>query len=206
MKEILGELNHVAGQRAPRLVVLLSSMLLERALDKILAAWMPKYPSVLGNHRMSLGYRILILKALNLVSEELVTRATLVRDIRNKFAHCVAVKRFSDLGDKLVRRLRDQAGPVKAGGPEGLHVSEDLYRFREVVAGLVARLRTAAEALSKINRFLRSGDARTYLTKRLVDRRVLSSLAGEASGAQAGSACTGEGEGTSPDDRVEEEG
>ena len=90
-----------------RLLALVGHMAVDGAIDRMLAAIMPKLDEWWGGDP---GYqlRLRVLAALNLCPEHYLQRARLIAEIRNTFAHEIEVEGFSDLDGEKLKKLKTQ--------------------------------------------------------------------------------------------------
>lgn len=94
---MLSTVNRMASYGDERSKVLLAALASEAVIDKVLASVMPRYPPLRG--RANTYMKIMMLEALALVPKHLTEAADLVREVRNQFAHKLAVEKLNDLGD-----------------------------------------------------------------------------------------------------------
>ncbi len=90
-----------------RSMVLVSAMVCETYIDRLLAILLPKYSRLLDDAgNFTLSTKIKLLESFEIIPLHLTRAADLVRQIRNAFAHNLEVSSLSDVDPKLLRKLR----------------------------------------------------------------------------------------------------
>ena len=110
---------HDAGDE--RSMVLVSAMICETYIDRLLSILLPKYSRLLDNSAsFTFSTKIKLLESFEIVPLHLTRAADLVRQVRNEFAHNLKVSSLSDVDPKIIRKLhglyverkiRTDAGP-----------------------------------------------------------------------------------------------
>jgi len=90
-----------------RSMVLLSAMICELYVDRLLSILLPKYEKQLSDSRdLQFSTKIKLLESFAVVPSHLTKAAHLVRDVRNAFAHNLDVTTLDDIDSKIMRKLR----------------------------------------------------------------------------------------------------
>jgi hypothetical protein len=110
---------HDAGDE--RSMVLVSAMMCETYIDRLLSILLPKYSRLLDDSaNFTFSTKIKLLESFEIVPLHLTRAADLVRQVRNEFAHNLKVSSLSDVDPKIIRKLhglyverkiRTDAGP-----------------------------------------------------------------------------------------------
>lgn len=98
-------LKKVEGMNDDRLLAIVTALLIEDRLDKLLSLFLPKYSKLLEASDFSFSMKINLLEALNFVPLCITTSAHCIRKIRNEFAHNLNKVNFSSIDDKFTRPL-----------------------------------------------------------------------------------------------------
>lgn len=130
-KETLPDfIQRLKGTTDHRSLALLGALVLEHHLDEILRAFLPKYSKLTDkSQNFTLSLKIATLAALNLIPEHLVGCADAVREVRNAFAHHLALDSFENLEPKIRARIstrwHETVGHI--GEPVEKTVSEEYW-------------------------------------------------------------------------------
>jgi hypothetical protein len=96
---------HDAGD--DRSMVLVSAMVCEIYIDRLLSILLPKYNRLLDDSAsFTFSTKIKLLESFEIVPLHLTRAADLVRQVRNAFAHNLEVSLLSDVDPKITRKLR----------------------------------------------------------------------------------------------------
>jgi hypothetical protein len=87
-----------------------------------------------------------MLRALNLISEDILTCITLIKDIRNKFAHNIKIHNIEDLssinnGIKLIHRLENYCMQLEDELVYSKFDSNYISKFKDIAALSIKALR-----------------------------------------------------------------
>lgn len=97
-QEVPALLKKVEGEDDHRLIALVTAMLVEDRIDKILSAFLPKYEILIGDGRgLTYAKKVDLLEASNLIPPMFVKIARCLGAIRNKFAHKIQITGFEEL-------------------------------------------------------------------------------------------------------------
>ncbi len=148
-------MEHVAKLNDDRLLALTANLLIENAIDNFLSAIMPNYENeIFDDLDFTIAKKIAIAKALNLVPRKFFDSAKLINEIRNRFAHDVANKSFSDLDKSKITRIEKLLMlfniDVTANSMDG--------KFRILTFFTIIGLNRYVYSLSLLNSFLRSAN------------------------------------------------
>ncbi|BAC92125.1 DUF4145 domain-containing protein [Gloeobacter violaceus] len=100
------------GLQDHRLLAIVTALVVEDRIDKILEAFLPKY-SKLKENDFAFSAKVNLLESLNFVPPRLTTAAHCLRKIRNEFAHNLSKVSFLDLDLRLVRSMVHQANEIE---------------------------------------------------------------------------------------------
>lgn len=146
-------LRHVQGLNNDRLLVLQSALIIENALDEMLAAIMPGYRQLQKKRDFTFSLRIEVAKALRLIPAKILSCADLIRSIRNDFVHNLSIDAFSRLEPLTLQSMRDKASNLNVQTYE-----EYADIFREFAVLTAVSLYVYTEHISRLNDFIRSKD------------------------------------------------
>jgi Domain of unknown function (DUF4145) len=104
--ELPGLFNRVMGLNDHRLLAIVTALLVENRVDRILSAFMPRYSKLEDADDYSFSTKISVLEALNFIPPLITRAAHCLRVIRNEFAHHLEKTRFSELDEKFLNRLK----------------------------------------------------------------------------------------------------
>ncbi|MFN6565391.1 MAG: DUF4145 domain-containing protein [Nostoc sp. ChiSLP01] len=112
----------VEGMNDHRLLAIITALLIENRVDKVLSLFLPRYSKLLKASDFTFSMKINLLEALNFIPPSITTSAHCLRKIRNEFAHNLSKVDFSSINEQLKRSLRS--------------LCEDAYRgFEKPVPG-----------------------------------------------------------------------
>jgi len=103
--ELPGLFQRVAGLDDHRLLALVTALIVEDRLDKILRAFCPRYKVLTDQNEFTFSLKIRMLEALAFVPRHLTEAADIIRGIRNEFAHNLERTRLSQLNPKYHRKM-----------------------------------------------------------------------------------------------------
>jgi len=144
-------LSHVQGLNDDRLLVLLGALIIENALDEMLAAIMPGYKPLQKKRDFTFSLRIEVAKALRLIPAKILNCVDLIRSIRNDFVHNLSIDVFDRLEPSTLQSMRDKASNLNVQTYE-----EHAGLFREFVVLTAVSLCVYTEQISRLNDFIRS--------------------------------------------------
>lgn len=146
-------MDQVKALNEDRLLVLVGALLVENAVDELLAAIMPGYKSVRGNRDVTFAVRIELGRALQLCPSRFFANAHVVREVRNDFAHDLSVDTFAKLRPGRVQSMRDALSKFNVRDVAG---KSDADVFKTFVVLLVLALQVYGIHVSRLNEFIRS--------------------------------------------------
>lgn len=88
---------YASGAHDDQVIALVGGLIVEDSIDRILSALMPKYKRLAGIRDVSFSTKTEILRAMNLIENQLLKDADFIRKVRNEFAHNLEVSKFDDL-------------------------------------------------------------------------------------------------------------
>lgn len=147
-------LEHLEKTEDERALVIVGALLLERAIDELLSAYIPGYEELSEDRDFSFSMKIKIAKAVNICPLELLKGADVVREVRNAFAHDLSVvtlskvlKKNKNLTEALRYRIR-QCANIEKG--------YEIVGFRIYIHFLVKQIYFYRLQAWLINEFIRS--------------------------------------------------
>jgi hypothetical protein len=96
------------GLEDDRLLAIVTALVVEDRLDTLLAAFLPRYNRLTDAEDCTFAVKIALLEATAFIPTKIVGGATVIRRIRNEFAHNLAISRFDDMRDSLRNDLRNR--------------------------------------------------------------------------------------------------
>ena len=93
------------GLEDDRLLSLVTALIVEERIDKLLITYLPRYSDLLVSEDCSFTVKIRTLQALNLIPLHITEACHVLRLIRNDFAHQLTLTTFDDLPQKTLRKL-----------------------------------------------------------------------------------------------------
>jgi hypothetical protein len=95
----------VQGLNDHRLLALVTALVVEERLDKLLATFCPRYERLRKQDDFTFSLKIRVLEALSLIPVSITTACHIIRSIRNDFAHNLNLTCFSDLKKGTIARV-----------------------------------------------------------------------------------------------------
>jgi hypothetical protein len=143
-------LEWVRGLNDDRLLVLVGALVVENAVDELLASIMPGYKSLRDKRDFTFSMRIEIIKALQLIPSRILNSADFVRGLRNSFVHDLSIDSFDKLAPSKIQSMQNR---LHSFNPE---VIEDNARaFSRLVLWLTIALYTYTMHTAHLNSFIR---------------------------------------------------
>jgi hypothetical protein len=134
-------------------MALLSALVCEKYIDRILGLLMPRYKSVLLGDQANVTFsiKIKILEALDVIPRHITRAAHLVRSVRNQFAHELDLDALMGLPEKTQKRLKDYyASRVTNATPEDIANLQLVFQtVVEHATGVLLSYATSVDALNK---------------------------------------------------------
>lgn len=140
-----------------RSMVLVSAMVSEAYIDRLLCILLPKYDRLLDNtNNFTFSTKIRLLESFEIVPTHLIRAADLVRQVRNQFAHDLDVSVLGHVDPKILNRLRslyEERKIHRDAGPSDVRTLFDaisymattvLYAYRENLKLFAAAVRSPA--------------------------------------------------------------
>jgi hypothetical protein len=113
--KIAWALDHVSKAMDDRLLVLLGAMIVENAVDELLAAIMPGYKVLQQNKDFTFSMKIELARALRLIPSWILGCADIIRSIRNDFAHELSINTFDKIKAAKIASMRDHVLQFNSG-------------------------------------------------------------------------------------------
>jgi predicted nucleic-acid-binding Zn-ribbon protein len=143
-------LEYVQELSDDRLLVLIGALIVENAVDELLASIMPGYKSLQSKRDLTFSMRIEIVKALKLIPAKILNSADFVRKLRNSFVHDLSVDSFDKLDPSELQSMQDRLHGFST------EVIEDNARaFSRLVLWLTVALHIYTMHTSHLNDFIR---------------------------------------------------
>ncbi|MBN2463164.1 MAG: hypothetical protein JXB43_06140 [Dehalococcoidia bacterium] len=165
-KQFIRYKEFIEQTKEERLLSIVAALSVEEALDLCLGSYIPKYQDKLGeNTGFTFFLKIQLARSLYLIPDHILKGADLIRDIRNKFAHNLAIENLDSLGNEFNDRLKKifQAFSPERD-PKGLAV-KDL--FVEVAESVIVGLGIYASHTKAARQYIYSKDFLKQLENRM---------------------------------------
>lgn len=149
--ELIGRMQTYGDARSK---ALLAALVSEGTINAVLREVMPRYESVLEkDNNCTHSIKIKMLAALNLIPHHLTRAADMVREVRNEFAHNLAIDSLADLPEKITRKLFHYYTERHIDPPEKRNDLD--YVFDIVAYGATAGIAAYRVALRDLNEAIR---------------------------------------------------
>lgn len=142
---------HYKDIQDDRLLAIVGALCIEAALDRLLLQFAPKYDDFARSADVHFSTKVSLARALCLIPSRVLSACDLVRQIRNDFAHNLAVARFDELDKARLDRLSPYVKAFNAA-------ERDWQDFPKLYRDLVG-----FTALALVAYALQVGALRTYL-------------------------------------------
>jgi hypothetical protein len=143
-------LERVRELNDDRLLVLVGALIVENAIDELLAAIMPGFKSLQDKRDVTFSIRIEITKALQVIPTRILNCADFVRRVRNDFIHDLSIDTFDKLTPSELQSMRDRLRSFNS------QVVEDNAKvFSRLVLWITIALYTYTIHVSQLNDFIR---------------------------------------------------
>ena len=96
----------VDGLEDDRLLAIVTALIVEDRIDAALRSFLPRYTRLTEKSEFTFSLKIALLEGLGMIPSKLLNAATLVRKIRNEFAHDLEIQSFTQLEQKLLNQLK----------------------------------------------------------------------------------------------------
>lgn len=157
LEKLQGLIDDVWGQLAEidndRAIVLVGSLLMENAIDMLLAAIIPKFNSFNEKSLVNLSIKIELARDLKIIPPQHLNVADRIRDIRNDFAHELEMNSFDKIPENYVESLRDFLDMYTKDESKGKSVKEV---FKLLVTHSTLALWLFSKHVYLLNDFIRS--------------------------------------------------
>jgi hypothetical protein len=84
---------------------ILVNLILEHLADILLGHLIKNYEDFVKDTKPSFYLKLSLLKAFDLIPEQVLASIDCLREIRNRFAHRLEITKFSDLDDKIIQKI-----------------------------------------------------------------------------------------------------
>ena len=147
-------LEHLEKAPEERALVLVGAMLLERAIDELLSAYMPGWEELSKGRDFSFSMKIKLASAANICPPDLLKSADVVREIRNAFAHELSV---SDLS-RVLKNKRNLTETLRSRISQyvEIDIGYEIVGFKILIGQLVEQFYYYRLQAWLINEFVRS--------------------------------------------------
>ncbi len=98
-------LNEYACLQDDRLLALVGGLCVEKAIDDLLANFIPGYRKLRDKHDFTFSLKIALARSMRLIPSRFFTYCDLIRQIRNEFAHHLEYRSLSQLKPVIVSKL-----------------------------------------------------------------------------------------------------
>jgi len=96
------------GLNDDRLLAIVTALIVEDRLDAVLGSFLPRYARLTEKTEFTFSIKIALVEALGLIPPNIPAAASIIRKIRNEFAHHLEIKAFTELKTNLVADLRNR--------------------------------------------------------------------------------------------------
>ena len=151
--EVASALEKVEKTGDERALALVGALLVENAVQKLLASVMPAHDDLLEHQNVTFSVQIEIALALRHVPKRILRSAHVIRKIRNEFAHDLELDEFSKVTEKLRRQMHARAKEFKE---DGAVAGNDLKTFSNLAVLVVLALRVHSLQTGAMDEYLRS--------------------------------------------------
>jgi hypothetical protein len=143
----------VDGLDDHRLLALITALLVEDRVDKMLRLVFPRYNRLLDRQEYSFSMKLTTLEALRYLPSSILNTSQAIRKIRNEFAHSLDLVKFDDLDDKIKKMMisswKQSYGHIEKKIPENLHeIFKNISFFS--IAGLDMYMTNVSALHSKV--------------------------------------------------------
>jgi hypothetical protein len=135
-------LDRLGAHKDDRSWALMAALVCEANLDRMLSAIYPRYEEDFAQARTAFDLKIKLLQAQSLIPLFITQAASLVKDVRNEFAHKLDIDTLDDVSEKAQGRLRAYYDE-RYRGTAIAHQRRDL---REVFATVVEHATVSLDA------------------------------------------------------------
>jgi hypothetical protein len=174
-----------------RLLAIVTALIVEDRIDAALGSFLPRYAKLTDKTEFTFSMKISLCEALAQVPPTLLSAATVIRKIRNEFAHNLDITSFSGVKPPLVGALKklraDAFGALndKLRGPKATLVEEykdlaffcisGLDAYRENMAYLAKQISTPefVEALYRKSREENDAEMKAVLSQKPISVEIV---------------------------------
>jgi hypothetical protein len=148
--------SKTAGLTDDRLLAIVTALVVEQRVDVLLGSFLPGYKHLAEGRDLTFSLKIGLAKALGFIPPRILRAATMIREIRNEFAHDLDILSFAQLKIDLIRGLTslrieiDQHSGADLSKPEPSLAEEYRAIAFFCIAGLDAYRENLAYLRSKI--------------------------------------------------------
>lgn len=89
-----------------RIIVIVTALIVENRLDRLLEAFLPRYQSLLDTKEFTFSMKLKLLTALRFVPPLIVSSGDNIRSIRNEFAHNLDIATLEEVKKKYTDRMK----------------------------------------------------------------------------------------------------
>lgn len=104
--------SKTAGLKDDRLLALVTALIVEDRLDAALSSFLPRYRRLTSASDFTFSMKIALAEALAQIPPKILSAATVIRKIRNEFAHHLEIESFSGLKADLTADLKNLRAAV----------------------------------------------------------------------------------------------
>ena len=154
----------IEGAKEERLLVLISALSMEEALDLFLAAYIPDYHRLEKQRDFTLFIKIELARSLRIIPVHILDAAALINSVRNKFAHDLKIDCFDSLNSGTQYNLKQKHGVVFS---DSTNTSPKIkVTFISIVEAVIVGLGIYSSHLRVAKEYIYSDD----FAQRLVER------------------------------------
>ena len=100
------------GLKDDRLLAIVTALIVEDRIDAVLGSFLPRYVRLTEKTEFTFSMKIALVEALGQIPPNILAAASVIRKIRNEFAHHLEIKAFTELKITLVSDLRNHRAAV----------------------------------------------------------------------------------------------
>ena len=147
--------SKTANLQDDRLLAIVTALIVEDRVDALLSSFLPRY-SRLTTNDFTFSMKIALAEAFALIPTRILSAATILRKIRNEFAHNLEMDSFSTLKKSLISDLTNLRNEVYGvfGKDEKKPKANFLDEYKSIAFFCVAGLDAYRENLSYLRSFI----------------------------------------------------
>lgn len=164
-----------------RLLAIVAALIVEDRLDAALGAFLPRYGRLSDAKEYTFSLKIALLEALALIPPRILAAATIIRRIRNEFAHDLELESFSQLKGSLSNALMNLRADAFGHLGERKPLATFGQEYEQLAFYCIAGLDTYRDSLSQLRSQIQKPEFVQSLSAQVVGESLaeLNSIYGE---------------------------